>query len=100
MTLASNSIPTEANNYGGSNYPGWANPEFDAAIIAAARELDPIKRQAIWTQMQRLYADDLPVIPLYFRVESFVLPQWLKGIRPTGHAVPSTAWVEDWHVQP
>ena len=98
QTLASSSIPTEANNFGGSNYPGWSNAEFDSAIADAAHELDDGKRRAIWSRMQRIYASELPVLPLYFRAEPFVFPKWLKGIRPTGNQIPSTAWVEDWYV--
>ena len=41
-------------------------------------------------------AEEMPVIPLYFRADSFVLPRWLKGVAPTGHQYPSTLWVETW----
>ena len=47
--------------------------------------------------MQEIYARDLPVLPLYFRADPFIIPKWLKGIKPTGHQDPTTLWVEHWH---
>ena len=42
---------------------------------------------------------DLPVLPLYFRADPFIIPKWLKGIRPTGHQDPTTLWVEHWRAE-
>jgi peptide/nickel transport system substrate-binding protein len=36
------------------------------------------------------------VLPLYWRANTYVLPKWLEGLRPTGHLGPSTLWVEEW----
>ena len=44
-TLSSAQIPTEANNYGGSNYIGYSNPQMDKLIDAAEQELDPEQAQ-------------------------------------------------------
>jgi len=96
-TLHSEEIPTEKNGWSGQNYPAYANPEMDKALDAAERELDPDKRRTLFAEIQRLYAEDLPVLPLYFRVDPFVIPKPLKGIRPTGHLNSSTLWIEQWH---
>ncbi len=96
-TLDSNQIPTAANNWGGSNYPGFSDAEMDADIRAAERELDPAKQRVIWADMQRIYADRLPVLPLFFRSEAHVTPIWLRGYAPTGQADPSSDWAENWH---
>lgn len=95
-TLHSKEIPTKENGWSGQNYPGYANPAMDKALDAAERELDRGKRRALFAEIQRLYADDLPVLPLYFRVDPFVIPKQLKGIRPTGQLDSSTLWVEQW----
>ena len=47
-------------------------------------------------QRVSLYARDLPVIPLYWRANAYVLPKWLEGVRPTGHQGTTTLWVEEW----
>jgi peptide/nickel transport system substrate-binding protein len=96
-TLGSDQIPTAANNYGGANYPGFSDAAMDADIAAAEGELDPAKRKLIWADMQRIYADQLPVLPLFFRSEAHVTPTWLRGYVPTGHADLSTEWAENWH---
>jgi peptide/nickel transport system substrate-binding protein len=95
-TLHSTEIPSASNSWSGQNYPGYANPEMDRALDAAERELDEGKRRALFADIQRLYAEDLPVLPLYFRVDPFVLPRQLKGVTPTGHLNSSTLWIENW----
>jgi peptide/nickel transport system substrate-binding protein len=95
-TMHSKEIPTADNGFSGQNYPGYANPEMDKAIDAAERELDEGKRRGYFADIQRLYADDLPVLPMYFRVDSFVIPKPLKGVEPTGHLNSSTLWIEQW----
>ncbi len=95
-TLYSKEIPSAANSWSGQNYPGYANPEMDKALDAAERELDETKRRALFADIQRIYAEDLPVLPLYFRVDPFVIPRQLKGVTPTGHLNSSTLWIEHW----
>jgi len=94
----STEVPTAENGRQGQNYPGYANPEMDALIDAFERELDFARRQEISAEMQRLYLVDLPSLPLYWRANTYVLPKWLQGVRPTGHLGPSTLWVEEWRV--
>ena len=99
QTLATDSIPTAANNYGGSNYVGFSHPLMDSDIEMAETELDAAKRRSLWSDMQRIYADKLPVLPLFFRAEAHVVPPWLKGYAPTGHSNPGTLWAENWRAQ-
>ena len=95
-SLHSKEIPSAQNGWSGQNYPGYANPEMDAALDAAERELDFDKRRALFADIQRLAADDLPALPLFFRVDPFVIPKPLKGVVPTGTLNSSTLWVEQW----
>lgn len=97
-TLHSESIPTEANNWAGQNYTGYANPEMDRLIDAIEIELNRDRRDDLWAELQRLYATDLPVLPLYFRADAYIFPAWLAGVRPTGHKYTTTNWIEDWRV--
>jgi peptide/nickel transport system substrate-binding protein len=96
QTLYSTMTPTAANNYGGNNYIAYSNPKMDADIDAADSELDPVKQKALWADMQKLYFDDVPVLPLFFRAEAHVVPKWLKGYTPTGHGDFSPLWAENW----
>jgi peptide/nickel transport system substrate-binding protein len=47
-----------------TNQFGYASERMDALIAAGATELDGARRAAIYQDMQRLAAEDLPVIPL------------------------------------
>ena len=96
--LHSESIPTEANNWAGQNYTGYASEEMDRLIDAIEIELDRQERGQLWADLQRLYATDLPVLPLYFRANAYILPAWLEGVRPTGHKYTTTNWIENWRV--
>jgi peptide/nickel transport system substrate-binding protein len=98
-TLHSSEIPDEANGFAGQNTPGFKNAEADRLIDALEIELDPEKRQAMWAELQRLYATELPALPLYFRSDTFILPKWLSGVRPTGNQYPTTLWITDWSAQ-
>jgi peptide/nickel transport system substrate-binding protein len=95
-TLYSDEIPSPENGWGGQNYTGYQSPEMDQLIDKIEVELDREKRKALWQRLQALYAEDLPVIPLYWRASPYVLPKWLAGVRPTGHQGTSTLWVEEW----
>ena len=77
-------------------FRSYVNPEMDKALDAAERELDEARRRGFFAEIQKLYADDLPALPMYFRVDPFVLPKPLKGVVPTGHLNSTTLWVEQW----
>ncbi|MDA1091150.1 MAG: peptide ABC transporter substrate-binding protein [Proteobacteria bacterium] len=98
-TLHSAHIPTSGNNFAGQNYTGFRNAEMDKLLETIEVELDRGKRQEMWRRLQEIYAAELPVIPLYFRANPYILPKWLKGVEPTGHQNPSTLWVENWRVE-
>jgi peptide/nickel transport system substrate-binding protein len=98
-TLHSSHIPTAANNFAGQNYTGFRNAELDDLIERIEVELDREKRRALWRRLQEIYVAEVPVIPLYFRANVFVLPPWLVGLEPTGHQDPTTLWVEQWRAQ-
>lgn len=95
-TLHSKEIPTAENGWSGQNYPGYANPKMDQALDDAERELLVEKRRGFFAEIQEIAADDLPSLPLFFRVDPFVIPKALKGVTPTGTLNSSTLWVEQW----
>lgn len=99
VTLRSDNIPSQANNFAGSNYPGFKNTEMDQLINATQAELDPAVRKGYWTRMQAIYTDEVPVLPLFFRADPFVIPKWLTGVKPTGNSIPSTFTIENWRAQ-
>ena len=68
--FASNQIPTVNNKWLGVNISGYANADYDVLCQRAAR-LTPDMPEYVPThkQMQQIFANDLPSIPLYFRLK-------------------------------
>jgi peptide/nickel transport system substrate-binding protein len=92
-------IPTEANGYGGSNYSGISIPRFDELTDLAEKEFDPQKQKLIWAEMQKIYATQLPQVPIYFRADAHVVPKWLKGYTPSGIGDATSNWSYNWRVE-
>lgn len=66
----------------GNNHTGWANDEFDALIAAAAKESDPQQRLEIFHQAETILADEVPFIPIYFYMSTYLIDQRVKGWHP------------------
>ncbi len=94
----SSGIPTAQNNYSGQNYPGWRNAQndalFDQICNDASIALDPVKRAPVYRAEQRIFAEQLPTLPLFVRLGVSVVPIGLHNYRPTGSIVPA-----DWNIQ-
>jgi len=97
-TLHSTMIPTEENNWQGQNIAGYRNPRVDALLDTMELELDREKRGAMWRELQEIYAEELPAIPLWFRSQAYILPTWLEGVAPTGNQYSTSLWVENWRI--
>ncbi len=96
--LHSTEIPREETNWSGQNYTGFRNAEMDELIERIPLTLDKDERRPMWRRVQEIYAEELPVLPLFFRSDAPIWPRWLEAVRPTGHLAPSTLWVEQWRV--
>ena len=98
--LHSSMIPTKANGWSGQNYPGFRDARMDETLEGVETVCEAAPNRALWHRLQRIYATELPALPLYFRAEPHIMPKWLAGVRPTGHQYSSTLWVEDWRRDP
>ncbi|GIL40352.1 peptide ABC transporter substrate-binding protein [Roseiterribacter gracilis] len=94
--LGSRSVPAESNGWSGQNYGGYRSTAMDAAIERSQTQCEPADQKKNWGDIQRLYAADLPQLPLFFRINTQVTPKWLHGVTQTGHQYASTWWVERW----
>ena len=91
----SDQIPTEDNGWGGQNNTGWSNAEYDAVCKEALGTLFGTDEyvEAI-QQTQRLFAEQLPVVPLFLRLK-------LAAYRPevTGFIMDPTENSEMWNIE-
>jgi peptide/nickel transport system substrate-binding protein len=63
-------IPNAANHWVGENVSGYANPSFDAVCQDSQQTLpDETVHAEAYAQTQDIFATDLPVIPLYWRIK-------------------------------
>lgn len=95
-TLHSTKIPSATNAWSGQNHPGYKNAEVDKLIDKLEEEFDSKKRADLGRKISVFYANDIPVIPLYFRPTSAVIPNGLKGYELAGHQSYETLYAERW----
>ena len=74
----------------------WTRYEDPESLLA---EISAIDAPASTSRLQEIYAEEVPVIGLFWRSNPYILPKWLKGVRPTGQMASSTLWIEDWAVE-
>lgn len=66
----------------GNNRGAYANPELDALVTAARATDDRAERRRLYALVQRLVAEDLPVIPLWWADNVVVKNRALQGFVP------------------
>ncbi len=98
-TLRSSEIPTKENGYSGQNYGGYVSAASDAALDGVLAEFNFDKRKELMKIVQQEYSNNVPVIPLYFRVAVGVAPTNLRGYRITGHQFMSPFSSENWYLK-
>jgi peptide/nickel transport system substrate-binding protein len=79
----------------GTNVSGYSSPDFDAACSAARQSLpDETAYLEAYAQAQSLFAQDLPVLPLYWRIK-------VAAARPNvcGFSLDSTASSGMWNIE-
>ncbi len=95
----SSQIPTAANAWEGNNRVGWRNAENDRLWEQVNAEMDVQKRIALFRKQQEIFAEELPSVPLYFRLDLTTYPKAMRGPRPTGLAfyyLPWNIWEWRW----
>ncbi len=75
----SSEVATKENKWQGRNIVRWRNAEYDAAYEAADREIDPVKRAALFIKMNDLVIKDRHIIPVVARPQ---VTASAKSLRP------------------
>ena len=95
----SNEIPSQANSWSGNNRVGWRNVENDKIWEQIIAELDVEKRTALLKRQQEVFAEDLPSLPLYFRLDLTTYPKAMRNVKPVGlgsYYISWNAWEWRW----
>jgi peptide/nickel transport system substrate-binding protein len=68
--FSTSEIPDASNHWVGTNVSGYSNPAFDAACQSARQSLnDEQSYTDAYLQAQSIFTQELPVLPLYWRVK-------------------------------
>jgi len=77
-------------------YRGLAGPWFDVLLAAAAAAPERLDKRALYAELQRLWAEALPGLPLYQELRVDVAPRALEGVRPSPDGEPLTWNASEW----
>jgi peptide/nickel transport system substrate-binding protein len=94
--MHSKNIPSDKNNFAGNNYPGYKNARVDELSTKGATLLDEKERKPIYCELQQIWTDDLPVLPLFQRVVVAVQRARLQNFKPTPSSTPETWNIHEW----
>ncbi len=95
----SRDIPSAANSWSGDNRVGWRNAENDQVWDQIVAELDVEKRTALLKKQQEIFAEDVPSLPLYFRLDLTTYPKAMRNVKPVGlgsYYIPWNIWEWKW----
>lgn len=66
----------------GNNDTGWENPDFAGLLDQAALEQDPEARLDIILEAEALMISELPVIPIYYYTNNYVVKDGIENLKP------------------
>jgi peptide/nickel transport system substrate-binding protein len=93
-------VPSADNSWAGQNATGWCNPEYDRLGKQAENTLERAEALPSYHQAQRLFMEELPVVPLFARVKVMATSPQVVNFRPNA-TVNSETWnIETWGFQP
>ncbi|MCB9229591.1 MAG: hypothetical protein H6618_08265 [Deltaproteobacteria bacterium] len=94
--FSSSSVPTINNHYQGQNLSAWMNHDVDQWIHQLQSEFDLETRKKLLLKLQKRYVQDIPAIPLFFRLNRVLLSDGVKGFVLPENSFPVTLWANLW----
>lgn len=67
----------------GNNETGWSNARYDELLKLSSIEGDAQKRMALLREAETILLDELPVLPVYWYVHTYLLRPEVKGWKPS-----------------
>ena len=88
-------VASKENKWQGRNITRWHNERYDEAFRAAEREIDPVKRAALFIDMNDMVVEDRAVIPIVYRP---VVAAMSHKLRATLSGWDNAFWnLKDWY---
>ncbi|MDO9075254.1 MAG: peptide ABC transporter substrate-binding protein [Rubrivivax sp.] len=95
LRFASWEAATKANKWSGINLSRWRNAAYDRAFRETEVELDPVRRTALFLQMNDLVVQQRAVLPLIHRKSVAAVAGRLQA--PVSGWASDLAFVRDWY---
>lgn len=90
-------IPQKVNNWSGEGVERWCHPAYDALYEQSTTEIDPVKREQLFIQMNDMLIEDVVIIPLVHRAQVSGISNLLEGLDPTPW--DADLWnIKDWRL--
>jgi peptide/nickel transport system substrate-binding protein len=77
-------------------YRGAVSGWFDVIADAARAAADRAEKRALYAELQRLWSEAMPALPLFQVLKVDVVPARMEGIHPAAHSAPITWNVASW----
>ncbi|MCL4517323.1 MAG: peptide-binding protein [Firmicutes bacterium] len=94
----SSQIPTPDHQVG-QNYINYKNPEMDKLLEEGQKTTDIKKRKEIYSKIQKIYAEDQPMLYVYYYVNIDVAPKALENWRPAPFTNTMTWNINEWKLK-
>jgi ABC-type transport system substrate-binding protein len=66
-----------------TNYQGYENPEFDELVLAGNEAVDMEERCQLYQEAEQIFLNDLPIVPLYYNVQTTLVKPHVTGFQYT-----------------
>lgn len=65
--------------HNGNNRSGWSDPRYEELLRQANLQRDPAQRLSLLQAAERVFASELPVLPIYVYTRSELIKPYLRG---------------------
>ncbi|NRA46236.1 MAG: hypothetical protein HRU09_14880 [Oligoflexales bacterium] len=94
--FSSNAVPNIRNQYQGQNICGWINKRVDRILTNLKNEFSHERRNAHLKDLQKIFAEEVPMIPLFMPNLVASVPRGLEHFYISGNQFPSSHYVHRW----
>jgi peptide/nickel transport system substrate-binding protein len=98
LDLTSAELPTEGNQWRGTNRASWVNPDFDARFARFNQAVNPAERDELAVQLERIVTSEVGQARLFSQVRAAAARSTLQGVK--GHNGESYMFnIHEWSMQ-
>jgi len=81
-------------------YRGTVARWYDVLADAARTSAERTEKRALYAELQRMWAEAVPALPLYQVLKVDIVAPRIEGIQPAAHAAPITWNIGEWRAAP